>query len=1051
MKRILPFYVINDSWLKRLNFSLFLSVFILFSLNATPLVDEVTISGTVTDNTGEPLIGASVQEKGTTNGVYTDIDGSYSITVSDENSTLVVSYIGYVTQEIPLVGQLSVDIILSEDAVNLSEIVVTGYSTERKSDLTGAVSVLKPADLTDQPLGNVNDLVAGRSPGVDVLPSNQPGGKAAIRIRGYSTIRNNDPLYVIDGVPTTSGINMINPNDIASMQILKDASSSSIYGSRAANGVVLITTKSGTPNRKITYDGYVGSQSVFNLPDMASAQEYGQGLWQAFANDGITPANDVYGSGTQPSIPTYLDDENTIAAANTDWPKEIFRNAIVTSHNLAFSNGSDTHQSYFSLGYFKQDGVLKYTGFDRYSLRLNNKFDLTDRIRIGENLMASLSNTTDVKTNSLLGSPIYDAFRMPSITPVYDVDGNFTGYPINDIQNPLGQLYRNQDNNDRQLRLFGNLFAEIDIIQGLTFRSSYGVNLADFSGTTFNPTYTEPNVQRVAADLTKREENLFNWTFTNTLNYTTTLAEKSDLGVLVGIESIESNLETITAYRQGFPGNDSNFQVLNAGNSSTQQNTNNRVESSLLSYFGKINYDYDDRYLFAFTLRRDGTSKLADHKWGNFPAASFGWRISNEDFFTPNAISDLKLRIGWGQNGNQDIPPYVTSSGYYSNPYNSNYSIDGAETSVIGGFILSGNSNKNLRWETTEQINIGLDMGFVDNRVFLSADYFSKETDDLLLERSLAPSIGGTNSKIWDNVGSMKNSGFEFAMTYRNPYDRALQFTGSLNAAFISNELTKLQEGIDYVGIDASTLHSTNFDQEVSRTTVGQPIAAFYGWVSEGIFQTQAEIDAHAFQSSGTQPGDVKFKDVNGDNVIDAKDREFIGSPHPDMVASLNLHFEYKNFDVTTFFRSAFGNQVYDLTRYYADFYNLSNYNKFSRVTDAWSTANTSSEIPRLSLNDPNNNIRPSTYYVKNANFVKLQSLQFGYDLGNLLPESSGIANMRVYANVQNVFTITKYEGMDPEVGLQNYSSHNQNLDIGVDRGIYPPSRTFSFGLNLGF
>jgi TonB-linked SusC/RagA family outer membrane protein len=1013
---------------------------------------QLSITGIVKDSDGTPLPGASVLEKGTTNGVITDFDGNFKIDIKNANAILIVSYLGFQQREVSAAGQTNISIMLDEDSSKLDEVIVTGYTSERKSDLTGAVSIIQLDETTNQPLASVNELVQGRSAGVDVLRSNAPGGNAAIRIRGFSTIRNNDPLYVVDGVPTTTGINLINPNDIESLQVLKDASSASIYGSRAANGVVVITTKKGRNGKiDIAYDGYGGAMTVMQLPDLANASEYGNGLWQAFENDGITPANDIYGSGSTPVIPAFLDAENTIPSADTDWLDAVFNTALVTSHNLSFASGTEASNSFFSLNYFKQDGILKNTGFNRYTFRANTSFDLGDKITVGENFSLSFSNNTDVNTNTLLGSPVYSAFRMQSIVPIRNINGDFTGYPLNDIQNPVGELFRNRNNDDKTLRAFGNIFAEIEVVDKLKFKTNYGLTLSNFSSTNFSPTFVEPNVQRVLASLTKGEQNLLEWTFTNTLNYANTFRDKHKLDLLGGFESIESELETLSGFRQGFPGNDPNFQILAAGDAGTQQNNNNKIESSLLSYFGKANYSYDDRYLGSFTIRRDGTSKLANNKWGTFSAASFGWRISNEDFFSSETINNLKLRLGWGQNGNQDIPPYVTSSGFLSNPLNSNYAIDGGQNSVFNGYILSRNSNADLTWETTEQYNIGLDLDLLNSRLSLTVDYFNKETDDLLLERNLSPISGGTNGSVWDNVGTMTNQGFELGLNYQNDFERNLRVNANFNLSVIRNELTSLNEGIDFVGIDASSLRNNNFDQEVSRTAVGQPIASFFGWVADGIFQNQAEINEHAVQSTRTSPGDIRFRDINNDNIIDDKDRQFIGSPHPDLNANLNLNFEYKNIDMTMFFRSSFGSDVYDLTRYYSDFYNLSSYNKHSRIANAWSSENTGSSIPRLSLNDPNNNIRPSSYYVRDGSFVRLQSLQIGYNFNSKVIDAFSLSRLRLYVNLQNVFTITGYEGIDPEVGLQNYSSDNRNLDIGVDRAIYPPSRTYTLGLNIAF
>ena len=886
-----------------------------------------------------------------------------------------------------------------------------------------------------------------------MLNSNQPGGNSAIRIRGFSTIRNNDPLYIIDGVPTTSGINLINPNEIESLQILKDASSASIYGSRAANGVVLITTKKGKGDKvKVNYDGFVGIQTVNNLPRMANAQEYGLGLWEAFNNDGITPSNEIYGDGSSPTIPEFLDSpDNTIPSADTDWIDQIFDTAIINSHNISFSKGSDNSSVFFSLGYINEEGNLKYTNFERINARVNSDLKIGDVVTIGENISLSHSNQVNVGTNSILGSPIYSAFRMPSITPVFDINGNYTGYPINDIQNPVGSLFRNRNNEDETFRLFGNVFAEIEIIEGLKFKSNFGLNLSYFSSKDFDPTFEEPNTQRLEASLTRGEQNLTEWTFTNTLNYKKTIGDLHNFDVLAGTESIESNLNTLSAFRRNFPGNDLNFQVIDAGDGGTQENSGNRIENSLLSYFGKVNYNYDDRYLLSYTIRRDGTSKLLNNEWGTFHAASAGWRISEESFFDSKTINNLKLRFGWGQNGNQDIPPYVTQNGFSNNPFNSNFDISGAQNSAFNGLILSRNNNPDLRWETTEQYNAGVDFGIFNNRLNVSADYFHKTTDDLLLERNLTPAAGGTNSSIWDNVGEMTNEGIELNLNYTNDVARDFRYNLNLNLTAIENELTALDEGIDFIGISSNQLRNANFDQEVSRTAVGQPIASFFGWQVDGIFQNQSEVDAHAVQSADTAPGDFRFRDINNDGIINDEDRTFIGSPHPDLLIGFNLGFAYKNFDLNSFFRASIGNDIYNLTKYYTDFYNLSNYNKSTRVLNAWSPSNTSSSLSRLTINDPNNNIRPSSYYISDGDFLRLQTLQLGYNLPEKILERISLRNLRVYLNFQNVFTLTDYEGFDPEVGLQNYNSENRNLDIGVDRGIYPPATVFQLGLNLSF
>ncbi|RLD81367.1 MAG: SusC/RagA family protein, partial [Bacteroidetes bacterium] len=843
------------------------------------IVKQINISGSVTDTEGNSIPGVNVSEAGTSNGTVTDLEGNFSISVTDENAVLNFSFIGYVSQSITVGSKTTIDVVLKEDTETLDEIVITGYTAERKSDLTGAVAIVDMDQVISQPVSNVNNMLQGRVAGVNVMSSGSPGDISTLRIRGFSTIRNNDPLYVIDGVPTTSGLSLINPNDIESLQVLKDASSSTIYGSRAANGVVIITTKKGKKGKsKLSFNMYTGVQNTTNLPRMLNAQEYGDVYWQAFGNDGIAPSHAVYGDGASPVIPAYLDVDNTIPSADTKWVEEVFNPAIIQSYDLSISQGNEKSSSLFSLSYFDQEGTLKHTNFSRITARLNSDYKLFDgKVTVGENLTVAFSNRVGTSTNSLLGNVVYDAFRIPSIAPVYDNKGEFTGYPLSDVQNPLGNLVRNKDNEKKNVRVFGNVFAEIQLFDGLKFKTNFGVNYTTFKNTTFNPTYVEPNAHRAINDLSVGNQVKFDWVWSNTLNYTKTFNEKHNVGVLLGLESIVNTFEYTTASVNDLPTNELNIRVLNAGDQGTQTNTGDKVEFALFSYFGKINYNYDNKYLFSATIRRDGTSKLLNNRWGTFPAFSAGWRISEEDFFNKDGVlSNLKLRVGWGKTGNQDIPAYQTVSGFNSNPWYSNYAIDGSQNSTQTGFTLSRIANPDLKWETTTQTNIGLEFGLLNNSLNIIADYFIKNTEDLLLFQTLSPDAGLTNRGQWNNVGEMENKGFEFDINYQSDRNKDFSFNIGLNFAIIDNKLISLGEGTDFIETDPAVLHSINFDQSTSRTEVGQPIASFYGHVVDGIFQTDAEA------ASSNQPnalaGDFIFKDLNGDGVIDADDRTYIGS-----------------------------------------------------------------------------------------------------------------------------------------------------------------------------
>ncbi|MEM9674356.1 MAG: TonB-dependent receptor [Bacteroidota bacterium] len=1024
-----------------------LAGWLVFCFSTTVLfAQDRTITGTVTDEESSAIPGVNILVKGTTQGTITDIDGAFRLSVPEQAETLMFSFVGYETQEIIIGTQSTIDVQMVTDAAQLSEVVVTGYTTQDKRDLTGAVSVVEIEDVQSFPVAGVDEMLEGQIAGVTVISDNSPGANTAVRIRGFGTIRNNDPLYIIDGVPTTTGINLINPNDIESMQVLKDASSASIYGSRAANGVVIVTTKKGaTEEPSIKLRSYAGVQQAFNLPDQLGAQEYGDLLWQATRNDGNTPARDIYGNGPNPIIPAFLDAEQTIPSANTDWIEEIFQPAFIQSHFLEFGKGSEQAHSFLSLGYFDQEGILQHTGFRRVTARLNTDFKPAEWLTIGENLSVAHSWQKQTTTNSVLGSVVYDAFRFPSIVPARDINGDFGGNPINDVQNPLGKLYRNRDNQDLTLRLFGNAYADVRLLEELTFRTNFGLSYTNFNTRNFAPQYNDILSQRLASDLSTANEFSTDWVWSNTLNYLKDFGQHS-VDVLVGIESVNSYREGFSASRVGFPYDEPNFQYLDGGDGADQRNAGNALEWSLFSYFGKVNYEFDQRYLLSFTLRRDGSSRLGNNKWGSFPAFSAGWRISEEDFFNVPAINQLKLRVGYGQNGNQDIPPFSTISSFATNPFYSNYAIGGGQNSVRQGFTETRNANPDLRWETTTQTNVGIDITLWENRLVAGADYFHKRTEDLLVERPLPPVAGGTNQTIWDNVGAMENSGFEFYASYQDDRLQDFSWHVDFNFAAIQNELVDLPEDIDFLSVPRSALHTTNFNQEVSRSDVGHPIASFYGHDAIGIFQTTEQISSHALQE-GAQPGDLIFRDVNEDGVIDDEDRTFIGSPHPDFTYGITFGANYKAFDISLFFFGSEGNQVYDLTRYYGDFFNLSAYNRNERTLNAWTPENTGAEVPRLSLDDPNRNARPSSYFVHDASFLKLKNMQIGYTLPSQISER---INLRVYLQAQNLFVITPYEGMDPEVGLQNHQSDNRNLDIGVDRGIYPPSRTFTLGVNVG-
>ncbi|WBL24326.1 SusC/RagA family TonB-linked outer membrane protein [Zunongwangia sp. HGR-M22] len=1007
---------------------------------------QYEINGVVKDNNDMPIPGASVYVKDTNIGTATDFDGNFRLTIPANAETLSITFVGYQRANVAISNQTEFDITLQEDTNTLDEIVVVGYGTEKRENITASISSVAPEEIQSLPKANVTEMLQGRMPGVQVMSDNRPGGGTSIRVRGFSTINNNDPLVIIDGVPTSNGLSSINPQDIESLQVLKDAASSSIYGSRAANGVVVITTKKGAnkDSFSVSMDGYAGIQSAFNLPQMLNAQQYGDLLWQAYQNDGQTPSHDIYGNNpNQAEIPEWLDDEQTIPSGDVDWVDEIMRPALIQNYNISIQKGSEKGQHSFSLGYYDQEGVIKYTDFARYSARFNSSYNVTDWLTIGENFSGSYTKEVSVGTNSSLGSIVYNAFQFPSIIPVKDNNGNFAGNPINDIGNPLGSLYRSKDNDRKNVRAFGNAFASLNF-GDFEFKSSFGLDYNNFNYRSFSPVYDEILAQNTINSLGTENSYNYQFTFTNTINYTRSFGDHN-LDVLAGQEAIEYYQENFSASRQNFLYEDPNFRYLSFG-TENQLNSGRANEWKLNSYFGRVKYNFDEKYLITATVRRDGTSRLANNNWGTFPAFSLGWRLDKENFFDlGNGFTSMMLRASWGQTGNQQVPSYSTVDSYSNNSNYSDYAIGGGQNSVSTGLTQTRVPNANLQWETTTQSTIGVDLGFLNNKLNVTAEVYNKVTEDILVYNAVPLTYGGTNDGQWINDGKMENKGYELNIEYSDKKDN-FGYNLGLNLSGYKNELTELHS-VAYLGIPSSSLHRVNFDQEVSRSTVGQPIASFFGYEAEGLFRSEEEVDTYGIQPDA-QPGDIRFRDINNDRVIDDDDRTYIGSPHPDLVFGFNVKLNYKNIDLGMFFNGSIGNDLYNLTKYKTQFFNQSAYNKDSSLLGAWTPENSSSNIPRLSLDDPNNNIRPSSYYVEDGSYLKLNNLQIGYTLPENIFRD---VNLRLYAQASNLFTITDYSGMTPEIGLQNYSSSSRNLDIGVDRGIYPPSRTFVFGFNLNF
>ena len=1008
------------------------------------------IQGSIKDQQGQPLSHAVVRLLHTPDFARTDEEGNFSIQLVKgiKHPILLVELVGYDPIEVAVtsIQAKQLHLQLTKQNKDLEEIVITGYANQRRANYTGAVEHISGSAINDLPHGDLVDMLDGKAKGVQVFSAHSPGGGNAMAIRGLSTIHANDPLIILDGLPLVNGLNTINPNDVEHIQILKDADAS-MYGSRAANGVLLITTKKGDDLNAVTLalSSYAGIQYAVNLPTMLNAKQYGQLLWQAYQNDGVLPNHSIYGNNpTAIQLPEYLTADQTIRSADVNWVKSIFTPARIQSHSFSVSKG-DTHaKQLFSLGYFEQKGIIKDTYFKRLTARYNSSYQLfNSHLVLGENVSLAYADQVEIGTNKALNSIVYDAYMYPSIIPVYNEAGDFSGNPINDRQNPLGRLHRNKDNKVKQLRALGNLYAQANY-GDFSFKTSLGLDFQNVNAKRFSATFDELFVQNEVNALTTESRFNYEMVMSNTLGYQRQFQNQS-VQLLLGQEAIQYYYEGLSASRHHFLQEDPSNWFLDYG-TQNQLNSGNAYQWNLSSYFAKVSYNYKQKYLGGLLLRRDGTSRLQKHKWSNFPALSLGWRISEEHFWPLKQQNTTALmKFNWGISGNQQVPTYSTVQSFSHNNYNSNYDIDGSQHTSETGLVSTRVANPNLRWESTEQVSAGLDASFFYDKLRFTVDFYSKKTKDLLVYRSLPLTFGGAHKGQWINDGVVQNKGIEIGLEYRNSFqglDCAFELLFTQN----KNKMTRLSS-TSYLTIPSSSLHDVNFGQEVSRTAVGAPIGAFYGYKTAGVFQNQTEIETYGLQPNA-QPGDLRFVDTNQDGTIDHRDRTQIGTPHPKFTASLSMNFAYKNIELQLFWIGSYGNEIYNLTKYQTHFFNQEAYNKSTELLGAWTVDNPNSSIPRLTRDDPNNNIRPSSYYIEDGSFLKLSQLQVAYSFESKRYKK---AKFRLYFQVSNVFTLTKYSGVSPEVGFQNYASNNRSLDLGVDRGLYPPAKTMSLGFTISY
>ncbi|MBE7171621.1 MAG: TonB-dependent receptor [Williamsia sp.] len=1023
----------------------------------TALSQQKVFRGVVTGKTTQaPLAGVTVSSKNKT--TLTDSSGAFTIEAA-AGDQLQISYVGMKPVVLAAGSSSFLSVQLEDSGARLDEVVVTGYQTQRKADLTGAVSVVSMREVKDIPSGNPMQSLQGRVPGLYIESDGSPSGaNRRILIRGLNTLGNPNPLYIIDGVPTKRPevLQSLNPNSIKSIQVLKDASAASIYGSRASNGVIIVTTKEGAKGRMqvqvnagLTAEKYMTKLSVLNT------EERGRVLWQASVNDKTDPiahaALYTYQSHTDAAGVPVLDKvtaapwlgggpASKTPSANTDWQGEIYRTGIITSDDITISAGNERSSLLMNLGYFNNEGMVRYTGYKRFSALINSSTSfLGGKIKIGENLQLSQSSETPVP-NDLGGQSVLQLAKfLQPIIPVYTTAGTYAG-PIgagfSDRNNPLHMLAINRNDRNNLFNTFGNIYVEIGPVKNLLFRSAFGVDYTDGFNKNIEQAFQEGFLTRTVNSLRYDQAHRLNLTFSNTANYQQNIGQHR-LNLLLGTEAIQEDYLSFGAYREGFAIEDVDYYFLDAG-TGRSTNSGSGTGSRLLSYFGKINYSWADRYLASFTLRRDGSSRFgANNKYAYFPAATLGWRINKEGFFEHRLqfISDLKLRAGIGRVGNQDIGDnarfglYRTNYGTTVNSYQNTgtaYDLSGAGTgSLPSGYVLVQAENPDLKWESTNELNLGLDYGFFDNKLTGSLDYFVRRTSDILIQVPYA-AIEGEGRNKYLNGATKSNKGFEFVVSYQ---DAAGDFTYSINA-----NLGSFKDKITY--LPASVVRS--YPGNVEKNILGHSQTAVFGYITDGIFRNQQEVDKHAAQP-GKGVGRLRYKDLNGDGKIDPLDQDWLGNQLPDFSYGVGGNLGYKNFLLSFFLGGVQGIYLPNGVKSQTDFVGtVSGMNYGKRTLDAWTPQNPTSTIPAVSLVNANDETRTSNYFIENASYLKLRTLQLGYNLPrNLLP-SMRMQDFRVYVLGENLFTIMDRSGAnqftapDPE-NPSNYYPRPTRITLGVN------------------
>jgi TonB-linked SusC/RagA family outer membrane protein len=1009
-------------------------VIAMLMLSMSVLAQQKIVTGIVTNKTtSEPLEGVTVQVKNTA--VVTDARGNFSIQASP-GEVITVSYVGMNSQSIKVTKATETfNVALEEGNGGMEQVVVTGYKTERKKDITGAVSIVNINETTKESNINILTSLQGRVPGVAISNDGTPGGTGfAVTIRGFSTTGSTGPLYVIDGVATTNA-GALTQADIESIQVLKDAASATIYGARANNGVIIITTKKGrSPKAEVSFNSFVGVQQVAHQLHFLNTQQYGEAVWQAYKYSGLAPTHSVYGNGTTPVAAPFIDPNKTMPTANTDWLDAIFRKSTIQSYNVGLNKASDKSSFYLGLNYDRDNGIQQYSDYDKFNTRLNSSFNL-NKILVGENLQVTNFRQLNFGTKAMNDA----VFQFPYI-PVYDINGNFGGPwagDQSDKRNPLGELYNNRNNRSKQWRIFGNIYGEAYPLKGLTFRTSLGIDYTNFYVRSFAPTYIEGSHGNPTASLNTTNRFNLNYVWTNTLNYRLTVSNHV-FELLGGVEAVRNHQESFNASNTGFISNDYNYTYLGTATGASTA-AGSASQNSLFSQFGKLNYSYLDKYLISATVRRDGSSRFGEtNRYGVFPAFSAGWRINRENFLSGvNNINDLKIRGSWGQTGNQEIGDYATVDLYRTNADFSNYNLVGTPTGAQAGYYASQLGNPNLKWESQTQTDIGADFLGFNNHITASVDWYNKQTSNLLINPALLAVVGGATAP-FVNSGRVENKGWEFQLGYQNPSNAKLHWNADFNIAFNHNKVLALTENVPYI--------TTTY----GRVEPGHAMNEFFGYIADGIFHTQKEVDDYLSSvKTGdfkAAPGRIRYRDLNGNGAIDANDRTYIGSPFPKLNYGFNLSANMMGFDASVFLAGVSGNKIFNEDKKYSQL-GLFASNYSTTVLDAWTPSNSSSNIAALQKTLTNNEGRTSTYFVEDGSYLKFKSIQVGYTLPKSLLAKARINNLRFYVQGENLFTFTKYTGMDPE----SVSTGPLNKGVDFQGSLYPHAKSVNFGVNLNF